>query len=690
MFMNRFLSIPYFLHYNILRIFAVLFLIITSSPFAKAQISTDQAVNIGRNVWYFDDYVLSIWYFNQAIQAKPYLAEPYLYRAIAKINLEDFAGAEADASAAIERNPFITDAWEVRGVARQNLGKDSLAIGDYNHALKLLPRNRQILFNKAMAQTTVEDFDGADSTFTQILTLFPSFENARLGRARLNLARKDTVAALNDVNETLRLNDKSFNAYAMRADLLAQKGKAYYKEAISDIDAALKLHPRSAGLYINRAYMEYSLDDYFSAMADYDHALQLEPYNKMALFNRGLLNAEVNANDRALEDFNRVIQLDPDDIRARYCRSRILANKRQFAEAIADVNHVIAAYPDFPTGYYMRSDFNRRAGNISAANADYARANRISHSLRPDADGKVADPAADKPVSEDEAARREFASLLTVKDNTDMREEYNNSDIRGRIQDRNVNIEIEPIVELAYYSSPTELNPDTYFIKEVGDLNSARVLRFVVVVTTRVPQITDQDLIDRHFQSIADYNSYLSTHKPRAVDYIGRALDFLTLRNYSAALADLNRAISLNPEFAPAYMLRAQVRINMNNQSPTGALPDRQSPSSDHFTSQGLGRANSELILSDLDEAIRLSPLNPYALYNKGNVLISLGDFEGAEHAYSKAIELKPTFGEAYYNRGYARLKMGKRREGVGDLSKAGEYGVVAAYNLLKRYNNFQ
>ena len=97
---------------------------------------------VGRNALYFEDYMLSIQYFNRVIDSKPYLAEPYFLRAIAKYNLEDYAGAEADASQAIEINPFITDAWEVRGVSRQNMGRDADAIGDYEHALQLLPRNR--------------------------------------------------------------------------------------------------------------------------------------------------------------------------------------------------------------------------------------------------------------------------------------------------------------------------------------------------------------------------------------------------------------------------------------------------------------------------------------------------------------------------------------------------------------------
>ena len=61
-----------------------------------AQLNTDRITAIGRNALYFDDYVLSIQYFNQVIKLKPYLSEPYLLRAIAKIQLGDYTGAMLD------------------------------------------------------------------------------------------------------------------------------------------------------------------------------------------------------------------------------------------------------------------------------------------------------------------------------------------------------------------------------------------------------------------------------------------------------------------------------------------------------------------------------------------------------------------------------------------------------------------
>ena len=83
-----------------------------------AQYNTDRLVMIGRSALYYEDYVLSIQYFNQAISAKPYLFEPWYYRAIAKYYLDDFAGAENDCTEAINRNPYVVRIYELRGLYR--------------------------------------------------------------------------------------------------------------------------------------------------------------------------------------------------------------------------------------------------------------------------------------------------------------------------------------------------------------------------------------------------------------------------------------------------------------------------------------------------------------------------------------------------------------------------------------------
>lgn len=670
--------------------FIIIFLAMVSGCHLRsyAQINTDQVIRIGQNALYFEDYMLSIQYFNQAIMAKPYLAQPYLLRAIAKLNLDDYNGAEADASKALELNPFLTDAWEVRGVARQNLGMDRGAVADYDEALKLLPRNRQLLFNKALALTDIKEYAEASQAFGELLTQYPAFDNGYLGRARLHMATTDTVAALEDINKALSINKKALNGYIMRADIAINREKDY-KSALADIDEAIKLQPRMAGLYINRAFLRYNLDSYTGAMADYDFALSLEPLNATALFNRGLLLAEVSANDLALIDFTKVLELDPDDFRALYNRALIYRAKGNTEAAIADISRVIDKFPDFPGARYIRSQIYRDRGELHKAERDYKQALAAAKALKPQpqqdaAQNSAQDQAQPSDNSDnipEELVSKRFATLLTVENNADIKEEYNNSAIRGRIQDRNLNIEIEPMMMLSFYSSPTELRRNTYYIKEVDDINATRALRFVVVVTNAVPTL-DESIIERHFQSIEYYNSYIATHTPRAIDYIGRALDFLTVRDYQSAEKDIDRAIAMMPDYAVSYMLRAQARYG-NYILERNELSD--APASDAMVRAGLRMKALDDILADIDKAIELSPRTAILYFNKGNILFEREDYDAAAEAYTKAIELKHDMGEAFYNRGYLYLKAGNRKAGIDDLSEAGELGIIPAYNLIKR-----
>lgn len=659
-----------------------------------AQVNTDQVLRIGQNALYFDDYLLSIQYFNQAIQAKPYLAQPYFFRAIAKLNLEDYKGAEDDASTAIRLNPFLTDAWEVRGVARQNLGKNALAIDDYSEALKLLPRNRQILFNKAMALCELKDYTDARSTFDDLIRYYPGFSNAYLGRARMELAQTDTLAAKADIDTALTIDPNALNAYIMRADIAISSEKDF-ESALADIDKAIKLQPRMAGLYINRAFLRYRLDSYKGAMEDYDYALSLEPLNTVALFNRAILLSEVNANDLALKDYNRILELNPDDYRALFNRAITNKAKGNYDAAVADIDRLIARFPDFPEAYYLRGNIHEAQGKLLKAENDYKKGRSTAKSITPELAEEYRQIAASAPAPEadnsddstkdtpDREVSRRFASLLTVDNNTDFREEYNNTAIRGRIQDRNFNVETEPLMMLSFYTSPTEIRTNTYYIREVDDLNATRMLRFALMVTTDVPTL-DETTVAKHFQSIDYYNSFLSNHAGRPIDFIGRALDFLTVRDYLNAERDADRAIALTPDLALAYMVRAQARYGrylLARDTPVATEIGK----ADAATRLSLARKALDDILEDYNKVISLSPRMAIAWYNKGNILLELEDYDGATEAYDKAIALKPDFGEAYYNRGFIALREGKRAAGLEDVGKAGELGIVPAYNLIKR-----
>ena len=208
---------------------------------AKAQLDVDRVMTIGQNALYFKDYIVSIGYFNQVIEVRPWMAEPYFHRAVSKYMLGDYRGAELDASLALERNAFISRAYVLRGVVRHSLGEYKGAISDLKHSLFLAPDDAEIAFNLAAAQLSDKQYNAADTTISTLIKRHPKHAIAHLLRADILLNQQDTLQATEELNRSLALDSTQAQAYAFRA-MLASK-KEDYKSALHDLNRSLHSSP---------------------------------------------------------------------------------------------------------------------------------------------------------------------------------------------------------------------------------------------------------------------------------------------------------------------------------------------------------------------------------------------------------------------------------------------------------------
>lgn len=660
----------------ILRLAKIVLLTIIAVPSARAQLNTERMTDVGRNALYFEDYVLAIQHFNQVIAAKPYLAEPYYLRAIAKYSLEDYVGAEQDATEALDRNSFLPDAWEVRGVARQCLGKHLQAVSDYEHALRLLPYNRQLLFSKALAEEDAALYARADSTYKVLLENYPQFDNGYVGRAQLHLHREDTVSGRADLDHALQINPNSVQALTLRASVAPDPA-----EALSYMERAVTLQPERTFLRINRAVARYNAGDLNGALSDFDYVIELEPTNYAALFNRAMLRTELKDNDRALRDLNRVLAMKPNDMRALYNRAVVLADKRDFDAALADASAIVEAYPEMFAAYTLRGSILQQAGKDSRANADFRRAEALAR--RP-----VAEVGADTPVTPTELAdegstANRFKALLTMNDEAEQVEQtFNTAGLRGRLQDRVTAVELQPIYQLSYYSADGDISSSVY-VRAINELNVARALPYIVYVTNNIPALTREADAARHFTDIQRLGAIITSGRATPLDYFARAMDYMTVRDYAHALADLDSVIAATPDFAPAYLQRAAARVMLQESHRGEALEVTDSGTETRLNAETTLALNR--IMADLDRALELDPLMAVAHYNRGTILLRMGADADAIDSFTRAIEIEPSLGAAYFNRGYARFSRGNRDGAISDISRAGQLGIHAGYSLLKR-----
>ncbi len=658
--MNRILS-------HTIRILLLLVAIVASRGLSlRAQTDAEQVLTIGRNVLSMNDYMLAIQYFNQAIKAKPYMSEPYYLRAFAKMSLDDYAGAEADCSLALERNKFHTETYKLRGFARQQLGLDSLAVEDYDIGLRYNPQDKWFLFYKGVAETQLRRDAEADSTFAKLLRLYPGFDDAYSARGRLRALEGDTVAALADISKAIDLSRTQLQPYLLRADLLVHQRK--WEEALKDMDEAIKLKPHEADYYLNRAFIRYNMDDYFGAMADYNYTLELEPHNSAALFNRALLRYEVKDLDRAATDMQAVLAIDPDNFHARYNLGLVNLERGKYKEALQDFSVISKRYPRFHPAYYAQAEAMRLMGNMRGAMQLARQGDDLVRSYvknpeknpldRPAIQSGTANSGSERHVDEsEEDVMNRFNQLVTSGSVTETQLAFNDR-IKGRVQDRDMTVEIEPAYMLSYVESAQSLKNTSNYFRELDDFNRNRYIAQRIYLTPAADVSADNyealfNMADNYAGSIEGSN--------RAADWLALALARTQLKDPEAAIKAYDKAIELYPDFVMAYMGRAYART----------LTDDVKQVS--------------LAIADYDKALRLHPGLVYAWFNKGNIFYANGDYTTALQCYGEALRTDPSFAAALFNRGITYLRLGNKRQAFADLSKAGELGVLPSYNVLKR-----
>ncbi|GAB6012670.1 tetratricopeptide repeat protein [Viscerimonas tarda] len=685
-----------------------LYILLVISLSLFSQINTDRVMIIGRNALYYEDYVLSIQYFNQVIKAKPYLSEPYFYRAIAKFYLEDIKGAEEDCTLSLDRNPFFTNAYQLRGDARLNLEDYDGAIQDYQKALEYSPDNKFALINTGVANIHKKEYELAEKELNELVRAYPNYTEGILVRASMFAEKGDTIKALEDYNRAIETNKYFYPSYSMRG--LLYYGQKKYAEALADLNEAIRLDPVPVGNYINRGLIKYAKKDFRGAMEDYDNVIDKEPNNIIARFNRALLRSQVGDDNRAIEDFDLVIQHEPDNYIAYLNRALLKQNIADHKGALSDLNIVLAEYPDFYQGFYMRSEMKRRQNDLKGAERDYLYALNEENKIKKQTLKGDAKPNSKEDADKDEDVKTreksdkaiEKFNLLVVADTDEQQKNKYKSEARGRIQDRQVKVELEPKFVVSYYEKPDNIKGFVHFSPALENMNRKNILSRKLVLTNSEIPLTEEQ-IEVHFASINEFSKLIDEHPDNADFHFGRALDYMLVQNFSNAIEDLNEAIRIDPRFILAYFNLAIVytkQLEMKEYMPeyetinpvlkldkqkNGGNPAQPSTALSSKLNPDKKLYEYELIVNNYNKALELNPDFVYAYYNRAEIRSMQRDFRAAVLDYNEVIRREPNFPDVYFNRGLDRLQLGEKDKGLSDLRKAGELGILNAYNIIKR-----
>ncbi|WP_430809685.1 MULTISPECIES: tetratricopeptide repeat protein [unclassified Carboxylicivirga] len=679
------------------------------SPLTKAQINTDRMLTIGKNALYFEDYVLAIQYFNKVIKVKPYLSDPYFYRGLAKYYLEDYNGAELDLNTCLRKNPFLVDAYNVRGIIMSKKDNHERAIKDYSQGLRIEPGNINLLINRGNSHSASENYEAAIEDFDRIIKKKPSLLSAYLSRGAAKIHAGDSLGALADYSHVVKLNPYLSDGFAFRGILYYQMQR--FQEALQDYNKVIELKSDYPGYYMTRGVIRYQLDDLRGTMADFDKVIKLDPKNSVAYNNRGILRAQIGDKNRAIEDFSRVLALDPSDLLTLYNRALLFLDLGQSKRALNDFNIIIDNYPNFGPAYYNRSLAKQNLGDINGARLDYSTAVKLDADKRNQQDMLAAkdNKSAGKQTKENgrKATRkksdkdiRNYDKLAVLDDfGEEEQEEEEFESIRGKIQNRDIFIDLEPVFGLTYYPGDTLLSRPPYYEKEVMAFNKKELYERPLVITNREVEAEGLQYI-RLTNAINNITEELQDDATDRAILITRGVLYSMVMNYSSAMADYNELLKSDPNNVVALFNRAYARHKMveiikaleaetkvdNNVMLQGPIKSRGTSSTNIPDHESTSILDYELILQDLNRVIELSPNFEAAYYNRAIIHCIKRNFLQGVEDFTRAIERNPEFAEAYFNRGLTLIYLEEEARGTADLSKAGELGIYKAYNVIKRY----
>ena len=650
----------------------------------KAQINTDRMMSVGRTALYFDDYVLSIQYFNQVINAKPYLAEPYFYRAVAKLSLEDYRGAEQDCSNTLSRNPFVVNAYQVRGLARVYQERYADAIDDFRAGLRLDPDNSSLRHNLILCLARNGQNDEAIMATDTLIASSPKYAPAMAMRSDLLWEQGDSTGALEWVNKALDVNRYDANMLHHRGVMLARMER--YEEAEQDMDRVIYLDPGDAGAYITRAMVRYFRDNLNGALADYDMSIMIDPASVTGHYNRGNLRAQIGDDNRAIEDFDIVIDAEPDNLMAIFYRGVLREQTGDYRGAEQDITRVLEEYPQFTQGYQIRSEVREKLGNRRGAEEDAMVVMREQNRRFNNAMGY-----ADDSDSEDDSKTRERSDKnvrnyrkIVVDENLENATGFS-SEYRGKVQNRNVDVQYLEPYRLTYYRDNTQTVSTVHGSKVVDELSASGCFMSEIMLENHEVQLGERQ-IDRLFADIGLRTQYLSDNSVNAgCVLLARAIDFALLQDFTNAESDLDLAVSVDPDNWAVWFCRAQIRARSIQVK--RAEQDMDLQQSNNGVRETMADPGYQFVIRDLTRAIDLEPAFAFAYYNRGTFYAMSNDMHAALMDFDKAIELDETLAEAWYNRGLVLVMLNRMDDAFRDLSRAGELGIYSAYNIIKRFS---
>ncbi|KAM5243495.1 tetratricopeptide repeat protein 6 [Hipposideros larvatus] len=275
---------------------------------------------------------------------------------------------------ALKIDPCFLDAYIGRGNSYMEYGHDEAskqAQKDFLRVLHFNPTYTKARISLCYHLQTQGKFQKAWNHFTIAIDVDPKSYLAYEGRAMVCLQMGDNFAAIQDINNAIKINTT--------AECLTNRGVIHefmgqQQNAMKDYQAAISLNPTYSLAYYNAGNTYFRHRQYSQASDYFSKALKFNPENECATMNRAIANTILKKYEEAREDFANVVESCPFWAVVYFNRAQFYCCLKQYELAEEDLSKALSLTPNDALIYNLRAEVRGKMGVIEEALADYNQA----------------------------------------------------------------------------------------------------------------------------------------------------------------------------------------------------------------------------------------------------------------------------------------------------------------------------
>ncbi len=311
-----------------------------------------------------------------------------------------------------------------------------------------------------------------------------------------------------------------------------QNAQSQTDSTLTALNKQIVDEPNNPEGFLNRARLYFKNNEPKLALEDMNRALKIDSLNASMTFERGEIYYSLFEFDKARADYDRCVKLNPEEVECLLKLGEIDIHLRNYPQAIERINNALRINEQLPFAYYMKGRIYKETGDTTLAASSYQTAIEV-------------DPDYYDAYIE--------IGLLYTAAKSDLAIEYFKTAIEIRPKS------VEALYNLAYYYQVTGVKNNDRF-QRAFDLYD------------RILEVDPQNAIAPynkgfiHLEYFQNYDSAI-TYFSQAADlypgyfqaYYNRGLALESLDRAQEALADYNRALSLQPDFTPAAIAKGRI-----------------------------------------------------------------------------------------------------------------------------------